>query len=439
MSRDVASRSQSPAIAPSPDRDPAASDEVRALGQYAFAELREAIGGIGAIHRAISDRSFNATGALGAPAKLVHDAIAHGVYTAVRAGNSAIGLAGDAFLARREATPGEVSASARGAQVLAVVNGLVGDQLEREGSELSGAMSVRLAGAGVEPRAAALRRAFPAASPRIVLFLHGLFETEGAWRLGAAERGGTYLDMVRSELGATPLQVRFNTGLRISENGRRLSGLLDRLVAEWPCEVEQIALVGHSMGGLVARSACHYAASEDHTWTDRVGHVVSLGTPHYGSPIEGSVHFAAAALDALPETRPFARFLRRRSGGIRDLRSGSIVDEDWIERDPDELRRVVNQEIPLLEGATHCFVAATITESPDHPLGRLLGDALVLSPSASGIDRERRIGFEAENGLHLGRSHHLALLNHPVVGEQILNWLRTPPERIPDGISSATA
>ncbi|UJA21968.1 alpha/beta hydrolase [Thermoleophilia bacterium SCSIO 60948] len=426
-------------VAPAADRDPAAADEVRALGRRAFGELREAIGGIGTVHRAISDRSFAATGGLGAPIKLIHDAIAHGVYTAIRAGNAAAGAAGDAYLSRRAASPEEVSANDRGAQLLAIVNGLIGDELVREGSELASPMSIRSRGARIAPESEALERAFPAAGPRVVVFLHGLFETEAAWRFAAAERGGTYLDLVRDELGATAIPVRFNTGLRISENGRLLSGLLDRLVAQWPCEIEEIALVGHSMGGLVARSACHYAAPESHDWTDRVRHVVSLGTPHYGSPVEGSVHVAAAALDVLPETRPFSRFLRRRSGGIRDLRSGSIVDEDWIERDPDELRRVVCEEVPLLPGATHCFVAATITESPDHPLGRLLGDTLVLSPSASGIDRDRRIGFEAENGLRLGRCHHLALLNHPVVARRLVEWLSTPPERIPDRVETATA
>ena len=123
----------------------------------------------------------------------------------------------------------------------------------------------------------------------------------------------------------------------------------------------------------------------------------------------------AAAKD--PETRPFARFLRRRSAGIRDLRRGSLVDEDWSGRDPDALRAKALCEVPLLPNATHAFVAATITRSDKHPLGRLLGDTLVLSPSASG----RRLGLE--HGLALGGTHHLALLNHPEVYEQLRAWV----------------
>src|SRR5204862_3640757 len=104
---------------------------------------------------------------------------------------------------------------------------------------------------------------------------------------------------------------------------------------------------------------------------------------------------ASAALHALPETRPLSAFLRRRSSGIRDLRQGSLVDEDWRDQDRDALRAAACREVPLLEGATHCFVSASVTRSDRHPIGRLLGDILVLVPSATGQGRTRRIPFQA--------------------------------------------
>ena len=188
-------------------------------------------------------------------------------------------------------------------------------------------------------------------------------------------------------------------------------------------EVEQIALIGHSMGGLVARSACHQGALEEAPWTRLVRHVISLGTPHMGAPLEQGTHYLSAALSSLPETRPFGAVLRRRSAGIRDLRQGSLVDADWRGLDPDALRAVACEEVPLLEGATHCFVAATVTRSEAHPVGRLLGDWLVLVPSASGRSRRRRIPFELEHGMHVGGTNHLALLNHPQVYERLRGWL----------------
>jgi pimeloyl-ACP methyl ester carboxylesterase len=189
-------------------------------------------------------------------------------------------------------------------------------------------------------------------------------------------------------------------------------------------EVEQIALVGHSMGGLVARSAAHQADAGGHRWTGRVSHVISLGTPHLGAPLEQGAHRASVALHKLPETRMFAGLLRRRSAGIRDLRHGSLVDDDWQGRDPEALRAAACQEVPLLAGATHCFVSASLTRDPRQLVGRLAGDSLVLVPSASGRGRARRIPFDARYGHHVGPTHHLALLNHPEVYERLREWLR---------------
>ncbi|MDX6655853.1 MAG: hypothetical protein QOH62_646, partial [Solirubrobacteraceae bacterium] len=249
---------------------------------------------------------------------------------------------------------------------------------------------------------------------------HGLMETEFSWGLGGHE---PYGERLREELGYTPVYVRYNTGRHISENGASLDELLESVVAQWPGDVQEIALVGHSMGGLVARSACHQAKLREAGWVGKVRRVVSLGTPHMGAPLEQSVHVLSAALNALPETRAFSAFLRRRSGGIRDLRQGSLVDADWRDRDPDALRAAACEEVPLLEGATHCFVSATLTRSERHPVGRLLGDCLVLVPSAAGRSRTRRIGFRDEDGAHIGGATHFALLNHPRVYEQLRAWL----------------
>jgi pimeloyl-ACP methyl ester carboxylesterase len=407
-------------------------DEPRALARLGFAELGRATSGIERVHRAISDRAFGAVGPVARGAKLMHDGISGVVYGSVRGGMSAAGVAADQALALRPAPEDrELSTSSRGSGLLAVINGLIGDVLEREGSELQEPMAVRVDGHVVAPERDALRTAFRAPTSRLVVFVHGLMETEFAWRLGAGrQEGETYGTRLARDLGCTPVYVRYNTGRHISENGRSLADLLEQVVEAWPVEVAEIDLVGHSMGGLVARSACYRAAGDEMGWVRLVRHVVSLGSPHMGAPLEQIVHVASAALSIAPETRPFGSFLRRRSGGIRDLRRGSLVDEDWRDCDPDALRAAACKEVPLLEGATHCFVAGTVTRSPRHPLGRIVGDWLVLLPSASGRSRSRRIPFKTEHGLHVGGTNHLALLNHPDVYVRLREWLATPPERV---------
>ena len=398
--------------------------ELRALTLLGFDELRQASGGIGSINRAVAGRVFHAVGPGAALVRPVHEAVTRSVFAGLGLGTRAIGMAAAAAVGSRDAPA--LSTTPRGSALIAAVTGLRGDALEAEGSPLSQPMAVRVDGEPVALDPDSLREAFPDAGPRLVVFVHGLMTTEFSWALFGPE---TYGERLARELGCTPVYVRYNTGRHISENGRSLSELMEELVAAWPVDAEQIALVGHSMGGLVARSACCHAAEEGADWAGLITHSVSLGTPHMGAPLEQAVHVLSAGLARLPETRPFANFLRRRSGGIRDLRQGSLVDEDWRDSDPDALRGAACAEIPLLEGATHCFVSAAITRSTRHPLGRLLGDTLVLVPSASGRSRTRRIPFEDEYGMHLGAATHFTLLNHPAVYERLRDWLAVAPVR----------
>jgi pimeloyl-ACP methyl ester carboxylesterase len=313
--------------------------QLRALTRLAFQEAGLGAGGIEQVHRAIADRAFAA-----GPAKLLHDGISRAVYAGVRGGAALAGHA-SALLPDREVSPA----------VLGVLNGLQGDELD---PALQIPMTLSVEGDG----------------RRLAVFIHGLFETEHAWSYGVGPRYGDRLP------GWTPVYVRYNTGRAIADNGRELAERLDEF------DADEVALIGHSMGGLVARSACHAGGD----WTQLVSHVITLGSPHTGAPLESAVHYAAEVLGEMPESRAFAALLRRRSPGIRDMRRGL--------------------DVPLLENARHCFVSATVTQQKDHPMARFVGDWLVLERSAS---HRTQVPF------HVGSAHHLALLNHPAVYERL--------------------
>lgn len=404
---------------------PQSQAEVQALTRLAGAEFVGAVDGIAAMHRAISDRVFAAVrlgvGPFADPVKVVHDAITDGVYAVVGGTGFVVGEVASAVQVPGVATP---SRTVWGAGVLAAIQGLIGDALADEAPILASPMTFRVDGAPVPPERFADRVAVP--TTRLVVLLHGLVETEHAWRLGGRP---TYAERLDDELGYTPVHVRYNSGLHISENGAQLRDLLARLVASWPLPVHEICLLGHSMGGLVARSACHQAEEAGEEWVRAVRQVICLGSPHLGAPLEQFVHHAAAALDLLPETRPLGVLLRRRSAGIRDLRQGSLVDEDWRDLDTDALRARAVREIPLIGGADHYFVTATLTRSPKHPLGVLVGDGLVLTGSGAGHGRTRRIGFDELNGLHVPEANHFSLLNHDAVYTALRGWLTGAPRR----------
>lgn len=295
----------------------------------------------------------------------------------------------------------------RGRFVSSAVNGLIGDRLVRERPRMAISMAVRDEGRDVPLDVDGLRAAFPAATPRIVVFLHGLCETEAYWRKGRERLGTTYGEMLAGE-GWTPVYLRVNTGLSLRENGVALAALMRDLVESWPVEVERVAMVGHSMGGLIVRAAGAVATEPGvpaRPWTELVTDVVTLGTPHLGAPIARGIGHGSRGLARFPETAAFGRILDWRSVGVHDLVAGLAED------------------VPPLPHASYRLVAATLTTSPRHPVGHVVGDLLVRVPSAYGRDPYGRRLFPGATVLHLGRTDHFGLLNHPEVHAALRRWL----------------
>lgn len=332
----------------------------------------------------------------------LHRGIAAGVYgglgVGLRATSRGLGAVADRGIGPRLETDG------RGRFLNAAVNGLIGDRLEQERPRLAITMAVRRHGVDVMLDPASLTRAFPDATGRLVVFLHGLCESDASWNRRREQRGTTYGEAL-ADAGWTPVLLRANTGLGLRPNGVALSALMERLVEQWPVEVTRIALVGHSMGGLVMRAAGAVATEADRPWTELVSDVVTLGCPHLGAPMARGVGHGSRGLGRLPETAPFGRILDWRSAGVHDLVVGLAED------------------VPPLPRARYRLVSATLTTSPAHPVGRVVGDLLVRVPSAYGRDRRGAELFPGAEVLHVGRADHLDLLNHPRVERALRDWL----------------
>ena len=327
----------------------------------------------------------------GYPGRGIATAVYAGLGLGLRAASSGIGRLAETDLGPR------LEDGPRGRFVSSAVNGLIGDRLARERPRMAIRMSVRSRGRDVPP--ADLATTFPDATGKVVLFLHGLCETESYWNRGRAATGTTYGEAL-AERGWTPVFLRANTGLGLRENGVALSALVQELVEAWPVPVTRLALVGHSMGGLIVRAAGAVATEAARPWTGLVSDVVTLGTPHLGAPIAAGIGHGSRGLARLPETAAFGRILDLRSVGVHDLVVGLAHD------------------VPPLPHARYRLVAATVTTRPRHPVGHVVGDLLVRVRSAYGEGL-----FPDGTVLHVGRTDHFGLLNHPEIHRALREWL----------------
>jgi triacylglycerol lipase len=306
----------------------------------------------------------------------------------------------------------------------AALNAAFGDFLEARGNGLATPMGLWHEGRPLPVERSALAAAWPGATDRLCVFVHGLGCTEREWAWASEGAWGepdtTYGRLLQRDLGFTPAYVRYNTGLHISDNGRRLAALLDALVSAHPTPVREVVLVGHSMGGLVSRSAAHYGVEAGCAWVDALTNVVCIGSPHHGAPLEKASNLLASTLAFFDTagTQVPAKLIRARSAGIKDLRHGNIVEEDWQGCDPDGLDDTRTHAC-LVDGVSYYSVSGCITPDVEHPLGQLLGDVLVQVPSASGHhdEPERHIAFKG--GDVLPGVGHMSLMNHPKVYEII--------------------
>ena len=413
-------------------------EEIAALGDLAGDAAAGAAEQIHEMHTGIARRVWRRVGPAAAPVRIAHDRIARTAYSAAGELTRTIVRAGaQAASAAQSPDSPSVQRSLAGRVLVSALNGAFGDALVQRGNPLALPMAFRRRGQDLELDAASIAAAYPRAKPRLVVFVHGLCETDDAWTGIPARpaRRVPYGHRMEIELGYSPLYLRYNTGRHVSENGRELAATLEGLVAAWPTRVDEVVLIGHSMGGLVARSACHYGAGS--ACMTKVRHVVTLGTPHQGAPLEQVTNAATAALARLPETRPLAKALNIRSSGIKDLRYGYLIDECWLDRDCDGYLRDTSREIPFLPTARHYFICATLSREPDAAVGRIVGDLLVLQSSAwAHPERGTRMRFPIEHYFHLGGANHFDLLNHPAIYAQIRRCVqsqRALPAPVPAG------
>jgi pimeloyl-ACP methyl ester carboxylesterase len=327
------------------------------------------------------------------------------VYRTVHGVTQVVGAGIDSALAVLAPYLGSMADRPEREHIQSAVNGLLGDHLASSGNPLAITMQVRKNGATLDLNREALSSALPEAGGRILMLVHGLCMNDRQWSRRRSD-GSTHDHglALQAAHGHTAVYLHYNTGLNIADNGRMLSDMLEELVEAWPAEVEELVILAHSMGGLVARSAHRHAEIAGHAWPGHASKFVFLGTPHHGAPLERGGHWFDLILGATPFAAPFAKIGKTRSAGITDLRHGGI-SADGI-------------GLPPLPEGVECFAVAGTTGPQGHMLrNKMLGDGLVPVESALGLhdDPRHALCFPAENRIIAHAVNHMQLLGDEAV------------------------
>jgi pimeloyl-ACP methyl ester carboxylesterase len=336
----------------------------------------------------------------------------------------AVSLAGrglDRLLARLAPVLRERGGSKGREAPLAALNGVLGDYLAASNNPLAITLQLRRDGVALPQERELLATAIPDAGGKLLVLLHGLCMSDLQWSRKGHDHGAA----LARDLAYTPVYLHYNSGLHVSTNGRAFADRLESLLARWPVPLTELVIIGHSMGGLVARSACHYGALAGHDWVSRLDKLVFLGTPHHGAPLERGGDWVDLLLGTNAYTAPLARLGKIRSAGITDLRFGSLLDEDWTRRDRFQRTGRRPVAVPLPRGVACYAIAACMATSERHPGARLLGDGIVPLASALGRHASPRLSlnFDATRRWVAHGSNHLDLLSRAEVYAQINAWL----------------
>jgi len=399
-------------------------DDLRGLSRLAVRGVAETTGLVEHMHATIARGSAP----IGGPAPDRTRGITGLVYRSIHGVTGLVGGSLDLGLGLvAPAAPATTLGGPRRDRLIAILNGIVGDHLADTDNPLALAMRFRHRGQALALEPGALADALERPSNHLLISVHGLCMSDHCWTppdpAPDTDRDAVDLpDALAAATDASRVDLHYNSGRAISTNGREFAGLIERLIEHWPVPVTEITLLGHSMGGLVSRSACHHAMQAGHQWPDRLGRMIFLGTPHHGSPLERAGHGLERVLGISPYSAPFNRLGRIRSAGIIDLRHGRILASPNGPEHPPE-------RPPIPAQVTLHAIAATTAARIDHPAARLLGDGLVPIDSALGRhpDPARHLPIAPEHRHIVPNTTHTGLLH----SRRVLEALRSSATRSP--------
>ena len=320
--------------------------------------------------------------------------------------------------------------------IRSILNGVVGDYLAKENNPLAIEMAFYHQDQALDLNDSLAQQIHneseKSLSNKITVLVHGLTNLETVWDFKSDPwpedvpqetiKKDNYGLRIQKAYGYTPFYLRYNTGLSIKENGEKLNALLCQLKASYPIEIDEIVLMGFSMGGLLARSAQQIAQDTQAQWIKKLSNCYYIGTPHEGSPFEKFGHLTSSIVRLMPREyiSHWADWIDVRSEGIQDLKHGLLNLQHADEKQTPDQDDPYEQSArcgSFYVGAQHHFISGALSENKDSLVNKFFGDSLVRHASANPISAP-----EDSKSAHFDGISHIPLAHSQRVYQQIKQW-----------------
>lgn len=254
---------------------------------------------------------------------------------------------------------------------------------------------------------------------KLVLLIPGLFCDETLWE-NEAENSNLKIVSLLRELGYYPVFIRFNPGLHISSNGKKLSHLLGGFCKY--LESEKLNVISYSQGGLIFRSALYYEREFNYKWREKIAKVLFISSPDRGSYLEKIGFWIGFLFEISPNLalKIIGMLGNLRSDGIKDLSHGIIREEDW--KTSKQVRRYATKSYYGELDDIDAYQIYSLFSNKEDWFSVLLGDGIIEKPSLEYLKKD--VFLKKENpklrSILVDSHNHFSILD----SAELKEWLR---------------